>query len=97
MLSKQRLNTQAEMSSHDPERADYVIQQGRALVHAIEALGTIGPSGLFERLIADLLLAAYKRRLRRIVEAVPAWMAERVLSASQRIDDKRMVLWMSDN
>jgi hypothetical protein len=80
-----------------PERTDHIIQQGRALVRAIEALGTIESSGPFERLIAGLLLAAYKRRLRGIVEEVPSWMTERILSASERIDDKRMVLWMSDN
>jgi hypothetical protein len=67
------------------------------LVRAIEALGTIEPSGLFERLIAGLLLAVYKRRLNGIVKVVPSWVTERILSASERIDDRRMVLWMSDN
>lgn len=38
--------------------------QPRTLVRAIEALGTIEPSGWFERAIAGLLLAAYKRQLR---------------------------------
>jgi hypothetical protein len=46
---------------------------------------------LFERLIAGVLLAAYKRRLRGIIEAAPGWIGERILSASERIDDKRMV------
>jgi hypothetical protein len=91
------LSSEAKMPNHDPERVDHIIQQGRALVRAIEALGTIEPSGLFERLIAGLQLAAYKRRLRGIVEAAPAWMTERILSASERIDDRRMALWMSDN
>jgi hypothetical protein len=85
------------MSDYDLEHTDRIIQQGRALVRAIEALGTIEPSGPFERLIAGLLLAAYKRRLKGIVDEVPSWMTERILSASERIDDKRMVLWMSDN
>jgi hypothetical protein len=88
---------EVEMPNHDPERVDHIIQQGRALVRAIEAFGTIEPSGLFERLIAGLMLAAYKRRLRGIVEVAPAWMTERILSASERIDDKRMALWMCDN
>ena len=35
-----------------------IIQQGRALVRAIEALGVIEPSGWFERTIARLLQAA---------------------------------------
>ena len=85
------------MPNHDPEHVNHIIQQGRALVRAIEALGTIEPSGPFEELITGLLLAAYKRRLRGIVEAVPAWMTERILTASEQIKDKRMVLWMCDN
>ena len=85
------------MPNHDPERVDHIIQQGRALVRAIEALGTIEASGLFERLIAGLLLAAYKRRLRATVEVSPEWVVERILSASERIGDRRMALWMSDN
>ncbi|MBD3309542.1 hypothetical protein GF348_24395 [candidate division KSB3 bacterium] len=47
---------------------DRIIRQGRALVRAIESLTTIDP---FERAIAGLLVAAYKRRLRGIVELVP--------------------------
>jgi hypothetical protein len=42
----------------------------------IEALGTIQPSGPFERALARLLMAAYKRRLRAIVAVVPAWVGE---------------------
>jgi hypothetical protein len=91
------LSSEAKMPNYDSERADHIIQQGRALVRVIEALGTIEPTGWFERPIAGLLLAAYKRRLRGIVKVAPAWMTERILSASERIDDKRMVLWMSDN
>ena len=85
------------MPSHDPEHVDHIIQQGRALVRAIEALGTIEPTGWFERLIAGLQLAAYKRRLRATVEVSPEWVVERILSASERIGDRRMALWMSDN
>jgi hypothetical protein len=76
---------------------DRVITQGRALVRAIEALGIIEPSGWFERTLARLLLAGYKRRLRAIVGAVPAWVTEEILSASQHIGDDRAALWMSDN
>ena len=54
-------------------------------------------SGPIERAAARLLLYAYKRRLRRVVEAAPAWMVEEILSASEHIGDDRAVLWMSDN
>ena len=39
----------------DREPTDRIILQGRALVRAIEALGTIQPSGPFERALARLL------------------------------------------
>lgn len=71
--------------------------QGRALVRAIEAIGTIEPTGPFERALARLLLAAYKRRLRGIVEVAPAWVSEEILSTSDRTDNRRAVLWMSEN
>jgi len=47
--------------------------------------------------LAYLLLAAYKRRLRAIVKVAPAWVSEEILSASERIGDKRAVLWTSKN
>jgi len=59
----------------NPEVTETVIEQGKALVRAIEALGTIEPSCPFERAIAKLLLAAYKRRLREIVEVAPSWVS----------------------
>jgi hypothetical protein len=40
---------------------DRLLTQGRALVRAIEALGTIQPSGPFERALARLLVAVQKR------------------------------------
>jgi hypothetical protein len=61
-----------------------IITQGRALVRAIEALGTIQPTGPFERALARLLRAAYKRRLRAIVAAAPTWVSEGMLSTSER-------------
>jgi hypothetical protein len=67
------------------------------LVRAIEALGTIEPSGPFERALARLLIAAYKRRLRAIVKVVPTWVSEEIPSASERIGDDRAVLGMSKN
>ena len=81
----------------DPELTYHIIAQGQALVRAIEALGTIEPSSPFERAMASLLLAAYKRRLRGIVEVAPPWVAEEILSASEHIGDERAILWMSEN
>jgi hypothetical protein len=52
----------------NPELTDRIIAQGRALVRAIEALGTIEPTGPTERVLAGLLLAGYKRRLRVIIQ-----------------------------
>jgi hypothetical protein len=37
-----------------PDLTDLIITQGRALVRAIEALGTIEPTGPFERVLARL-------------------------------------------
>ena len=58
--------------NENPDLTDRIISQGRALVRAIEALGTIGPSGPFERALARLLMAAYKRRVWAFVKVVPA-------------------------
>jgi len=81
----------------DLELTDRIILQGRALVQAIEALGTIQPCGPFERALACLLMAAYKRRLRGIVKLAPAWVSEETLSASECIGDDRAVLSTSEN
>ena len=81
----------------NPTATDRILHQGKALVRAIEALGTIEPTGPFERTLARLLQSAYKRRLRAIVAAVPAWVSEEILSASEHIADKRAALWMSEN
>jgi hypothetical protein len=65
--------------------------------YTIEALGTIEPTGPFERALARLLMAAYKRRLRAIVKVVPTWVSEEILSASEHIREDRAVLWLSEN
>jgi hypothetical protein len=67
----------------DSAHTDRIMHQGKALVRAIEALGTIEPSGWFERWQMRLFQAAYKQRLRAIVAAVPDWVAEQILSASE--------------
>ena len=55
----------------DPNHTDRITTQGRALMHAIETVGTtIEPSGPFERALAGLLMAAYQRPLRGIVEGL---------------------------
>ena len=68
----------------EPELTNRILRQGRALVRAIEALGTIQPSGPFERALARLLIAAHKRRLRGIVAVAPVWASEEMPSASER-------------
>jgi hypothetical protein len=74
-----------------------ILEQGKALVRAIEALETIEPTGPIERTMAVLLLQSYRRRLRGIVASAPTWVSEEIFSASQAIGDDRPVLWISDN
>jgi hypothetical protein len=50
---------------------DRVLGEGKALVHAIEALETMEPTGPIERAQVWLLLQACRRRLRPIMEAAP--------------------------
>jgi len=40
-----------------PDLTDRILTQGKALVRAIDVLGTIEPTGPFERALACLLLA----------------------------------------
>jgi hypothetical protein len=47
-------------------------------------VGTIEPTGPFERALARLLMVVYKRRLRAIVKLVPTWVSEEILSTSER-------------
>ena len=74
-----------------------ILQQGKALVRAIEALETIQPTGPLERTMVWFLLKAYRRRLRAIVGSAPTWMSEEILSASQRIGEDRPAVWLSEN
>jgi hypothetical protein len=78
-------------------RTDRIIEQGKALVRAIEALETIEPTGPIERVQAWFLLQAYRRRLRAIVEAAPDWVVEEIVSASQHIEEGRPAVWLSKN
>jgi hypothetical protein len=61
------------MSRNDPALTDHIIAQGRALVRAIEALGTIEQTGWLERATVRSLLGSYKRRLWEIVAAATSW------------------------
>ena len=61
------------MSTNDCDPTTHIIHQGRALVRAIEGIGAIQADWPLERLVASLLLAVYKRRLRGIVAAAPTW------------------------
>jgi hypothetical protein len=81
----------------DPAHTDRIIAQGKALVRAIEALSIIEPSGWFEHWQMRLLQAAYKERLRAIVAAVPGWVAEQILSASEHIGEDRAAVWFGEN
>jgi len=78
------------MDYADP--TDRILCQGCPHVRAIEALGTIEPTGPFERALLRLFLAAYKHRLRQIVGAASAWASEETLSTSERIGDQWAVL-----
>ena len=74
----------------DPALTGHIIAQRKAL-------STIPPTGPFELALAHLLMAAYKRRLRAIVEAAPAWTGEEVLSASQHLENRCPVQGISEN
>jgi hypothetical protein len=60
----------------DTVHTDCIITLGRALVCAVEVLGEIEPLGWFGR-----VLAAYQRRLRWILGAVPDWETATILGA----------------
>lgn len=74
-----------------------VLEQGKALVRAIEAQETIEPTGPIESAIVWFLLEAYRHRLRAIVASAPDRVVEQILSASTHIDEYRPAVWMSDN
>ena len=79
------------------DQTERILEQGKALVRAIEALDTIDPTGPLEQAMVWLLLKAYRRRLRAIVGAAPAWVSEEILSASQKISADRPAVWLSEN
>lgn len=56
------------------------VDQGHALAWAVEALATTEMNDPFERAVADLLQAAYERRLDEIVEVAPDWASKEIFS-----------------
>ena len=89
-------NDPRELPVDTGDVTERVIRQGRVLVRAIQALETIEPSAGFERAIANLLVKAYRHRLRAIIGAAPAWVGNRILSASESIPDPQAALF-TDN
>ena len=55
-------------------RTQRILEQGEALVRAIEALETIQKTAPLERPLVWFLLKAYRHRLREIAGAAPSWM-----------------------
>lgn len=53
------------------------------------------PAGQLVEALAGRL--AYDERLRAIIAAEPAWVAEEMLSASERIGDDRVAVWFGGN
>jgi hypothetical protein len=83
-----------ECSNHNSKKkASSNVSASPVTVH----WATIEPTNRLERQTAQLLLCLYKRRLRGIVEAAPAWVSEEILSASEPTGDDRAVLWMRKN
>ena len=68
-----------------PDLNGDIVSQVRVLIRAIQALDAIESSDPFERALAELFQAAYKRRLTEIVEAAPPWVAQEVSSAGQAV------------
>ena len=71
------------------EAASKIIAEGRALVRAIAAIDTSVPGDPIEHRQARLLQVEYRHCLRELLRAVPAWVAEEILSASEQIGDDR--------
>ncbi|MCP4543416.1 MAG: hypothetical protein GY832_40400 [Chloroflexi bacterium] len=55
--------------------------QGRALAWAVKALTVAEMSDPFERAVAELLQAAYERRLDEIVACAPSRMSEQIFES----------------
>ena len=80
------------MTILDP--TDCIIDQGRALVWAIEELQAIESSDPFERILAELFREAYERCLCTIVADAPASTCEAILSARKEIQSGQVPAWL---
>jgi len=65
-----------------------IVEQVKALVRAIESLDIIEPDSPWERQVAVLLRAAYRRRLQEIAETAPASISKEILSACDEIHEE---------
>lgn len=66
------------------DRTERILEQGKALVRAIEALETIEPTGPFERAITWLQLQGHRRRLRRLIGLAGQCLGAGILSGRER-------------
>lgn len=64
---------------------------------ANEYLSPFEPTNRLERQLARPLLHTENPRLRAIVQAAPTWVTKDMLSASDRIADRRPAMCMSHN
>ena len=65
-----------------------IVEQVKALVRAIESLDVIEHDSPWERQVATLLRAAYRRKLREIAETAPVSISEEILSACAEIHEE---------
>lgn len=81
----------------DDEATSRIVEQGRALIRAVEALEVIEPTGWFERAIVRLLVAAYERRLEVVFTSMPEWVVAKILDASKDFEEGKYVARISNN
>jgi hypothetical protein len=81
----------------DDETTNRIIEQGHALVRAVEALEAIEPSGWFERAIVWLLLATYGRRLEVVFTSMPERAVAKILDASKDFEGDKYIVRISNN
>ena len=62
----------------NPKLTDRVIEQGRALAYAVEAIDSVEIKDPLERAVAGFFQAACERKLQDIVETSPDWVSEKI-------------------
>lgn len=78
-------------------KTDRILEQGQALVHAIDALEIVEPTGTIRRVQSWFLLQAHRRRLRAIAAAAAWRLAEKTLGVCQAVGKDRAAVWLSDD